>query len=429
MKQLGWLFIFIGVLAACNNRPTEPPPPTTGEPPMPDSGAAEIRSTGELLPAGYMASLLGVSIREPLQPDKSGKQLQASSQGPAFDALPITAIRQPAGSVAYKMVSTADANTQYTLTVLLPALPNVAHDFTWPPQLPPDELPEWLTPQTRTISLANEPPIHPEHFATGEAYVAWARSIVDAYPALWDAFALQSGKPHIADLSPDQKQRQKHEQFLQATGAAVRNGILPARIYNTTKLYPEFPADLYAFFTTEQNRYAETHTENVQVTYGEWNWAEADNLTPEQIPACAAFLLVLSRLRAERGDQVFAANYQQGYAVGTSNIIGLDGPAKKGNWVQSSFTEFWNQFGQYLRDGQYMRSTISRPANTYLELFVLADGTPIVLYANRDTVAVPCTLPATTITYYTNTNPALTGPWQNSLPPLSAGSIPLTALP
>lgn len=399
------------------------------DPTQSPKGDVWIRATREGMPAGYMARLLGVSIRDPLQVDRSGKSLQASSSGPAFAALPVTALRHPAGSQSYKIQSTEDASTKYVLETLLPSRPQAAHDWTWPPQLPTNELNKWLTAKTRTISLANEPPIHPEHFETPDAYVVWARGVVDAYPQHRSAFALQTGKPHVANLSPDEKQKQKHLAYLQATGAAVRSGLLPARIYNTTKLYPDFPADLYALFTKEQDDYVATHTSAVQVTYGEWNWAEADNLSPEQIPACAAFLLVLARLRGERGDQVFAANYQQGYAVGTSSIIGLNGPSKQGDWVVTAFTEFWNEFGGVFRDGRYIPSEIARPENVYLELFQTAEGAPIVLYSNRGSVPVSLNLPAATFSYYAGTARTASAPWANSLPALSAGLISLSALP
>lgn len=426
MKGIGYLLIFLGVLAACQNREQHNnPPDTTGPGPDTIPGTASLRATGDLLPAGYMATLTGLSIRDPLQVDREGKLLEQSSLAPVFNALPVSALRYPAGSQSYKITTTADPAALYTLSVLLPTFPAAAHDFTWPPQLNAEDLPEWFSDRTRTISLANEPPIHADFFPTPEDYVAWARDVYDRYPMWRDHFAIQTGKPHIADSSPDGRQRQKHEGFLYATGAAVRTGLLPPRIYNTTKLYPELPRDWYALFATELERYAETHGDDIAITFGEWNYAEADTLSPEQIPACAAFLLVLARLRAEHGDQVFAANYQQGYAVGTSNVIALDGPSRRGSWVETAFTDFWADFSRILTVGTYAYSEIFRSEDVYLEQFIDEDGTAKVLYANRDSVAVPCDLAASQIVFYTGTNRATAAPWTGELPAGSAGIITL----
>jgi len=229
---------------------------------------------------------------------------------------------------------------------------------------------------------------------------------------------------HIIDLATDQRLVQKHSMFYDAAVAAVQAGELPAAIYNTTKIYPDFPRDLYELFGNEMDRYTSDFGDSVRVTYGEWNYAEIDNLSAEQIPACAAFLLVMCRLRADRGDQLFACNYQQGYAVGTSNIIGLDGPARRGNWTSSAFTDFWLLFGNIIERGQYLPSHIARPADTYLEAFAI-DGDQVVLYANRDTVAVDINLGASSLTFHQSTNPQQTAAWTGSLPPLSAGVITL----
>lgn len=376
-------------------------------------------------PAGNMSPLFGLSIRNPRNTDGQGFALPESDQKERWLTLEKSFIRHPAGSNSFKITSTADTNIRYLLAEVFPNLPeSVRHDFTWPPQLPTDQVGEWVTARTGRITIGNEPPNHiPETWRDGNDYVQWAERVYSDNPAYRELFWIQSGKPEVQRYTQDSRLIQKHQNVSSAVSASVLAGRLPARIVTTHKLFPEYPTDWYTFYGELLDDYQVLYGPEVQICFQEWNYKDQDELTADLLPRCAAFLLVMARLRSERGETVSGAAYQQGFAVGTANLIGLN--ARKGEWTTTVLTDLWDDFGKVFREGRYVSTTLkNRPESLYLEVFEVA-GKRYALFANKGSDAVAVSLKGNNIRYYDADMVHKVARFKGSIPAGSAGIIEL----
>jgi len=382
MKKQGWLWAaalaaIFGVGGWFITRP-DPEPVLSG---------LEIVLGNVGLP-GDQACILGVSVRDPLNRDGSGLTIDQSPMADRFFALPISSYRHTAGSASYKVTSVYDEGMQYCLADVLPRFSaGVTNDFTWPPSLPNNGVAAWVTARTGRISLPNEPPIHigpGKEFSTPEDYVNHCVAVYQApeNAAFKNSFYIQSGKPElIAASGSPPSVKQKHLQVQTALAAAVQSGRLPSRIITTHKLMDYGQADWYGFYNSLLNDYEATYGNGVQVCFQEWNWLDADDLTDDILVDDAHFLLVLSRLRYERGGIVDGASYHQGSALKGTALIGI--AAEGGEWAASELTELWESFGNLMLNGSYVSSKIAdKPSTLAVEVFEL-DKKRWLLYSNR----------------------------------------------
>lgn len=381
---------------------------------------------------GEMLPLLGLSLRDPENRDADGWQIPESDQYPTWLNLPKGFIRHPAGSQSFKITSIQDPGFLYARDVILKDLPeSVSHDFTWPPQLPVDQVSAWVTSRTGRICLGNEPPNHiPTKWADGVSYVQWASTVYAQNPVLRDRMWIQSGKPEVLRYSTDPLMLSKHRSVWDATAAAVKSGALPARIVTTHKIFPEFPADLYGFYRQLLDDYANTYGPDVKVCFQEWNYADADELTADVIPTLGAFLCVMSRLKSEQGDQVSGAAYQQGFAVGNTNLIGTPGlpranPGAK--WTAGAVADFWQLFGDVMASGDYVSSKIAnKPDGLYFEIFDRG-GKRYAIAANTSDVDILLEANATRITWIDPDGTSRAGRYRSRIPAKSAGVLEFSA--
>lgn len=414
--------VAIGITVGTNN-PPEPPPVD------PSAFRVELLTPGT--PAGHMAPLLGLSVRDPLNKDTDGLRVDEGPLGQRFLALPMATYRHTAGSQSYGVKSLLDPGMQYTLLQVLPQLPlHVSHDFTYPPTLPIDQVPQWVTARTGRISLANEPPIHVgpnDAFKTVEDYATWATSVVAANPGLADRFWVQSGKPEIiAGATAPASAKTRHQQVESSVSAAIRAGRLPARIITTHKLLPDYgEPDWYKFYTQLLADYRTAYGADVRVCFQEYNWMEAETLHQDVLLSVSHFLLVMSRLRYEQGDIVDGAAYHQGSSVKPTAIIGLNAA---GEWTATPLTELWEQFGDLLLHAQYVPSTLhNRPTEVAVEVFQTTDGKRYALFSNRSDSAATVLLPGAPAFDWLVQDLTVSGSakFDGTLPPKSCGVIAL----
>ena len=264
--------------------------------------------------------------------------------------------------------------------------PGVPNDQTWPPQLPIEDFENWLHDDVQRITLGNEPPLHddpfPAGFPSGDSYVAFAESVITAYPEYADHFWIQTGKPEVLRydaLGPIGLAR--HAEFLDTASAAVADGVLPARITTTHKLLDDYPGDRLDFYRELVTDYQDYFGDEVQICFQEYKYKEDDMLSLGSLVRTAEFLLVMSRLRHELGETISGGAFHQGFASGTANLIGLDDPATP-EWTQTGLTDLWEIFGSSLTDGAFVRTEqYNRPMEVQIELFEMG-GRQYFLYSN-----------------------------------------------
>lgn len=394
----------------------------------PLAGSMSVTLTGQTNAKGDCNRLYGISLRDPANSDAARKRLDQSPMKDRWINLPKAFIRHPAGSHSYKIQSVQDPNVNLVLNTLLPQLPaSVTHDFTWPPQLPKDQVSSWVTERTNRICLGNEPPNHiPKLFANGEAYTDFAESVYRANPKLQDKFWIQTGKPEVVRyLNANSAGSRKHSACLESASKAVKAGKLPARIITTHKLMPQYPADRLQFYREMMDDYRRYFGNDVRVCFQEFNYRDEDAESLDQILHVAEFLLVMARLRHEEGAIIDGAAFHQGFAVGTSNLFGLDAKAGQGNWKAGGLVTIWEEFGNLMTDGSYAVSkSENRPAEVQVEVFKKG-GNFYALFSNRTDRDVSISVDGTSITYIDQSLKVKTADFKNLLPARTAGSIQL----
>lgn len=400
------------------------------------AGSMRVCDEGAEGPLGDSAVLLGFSIQEPDREDDFGFTIdQHPTVGPRWMALPREFVRFPAGSDSYTIAS-GDPKMDYFFDTFLPKYPGLLNDQTWPPQILLPELLTWIEPphdDVQRITLGNEPPIHPTEFPTAASYVTWASGIVAAAPAaITDKFWIQSGKPEFIRYSiPGPAGLIRHQEMLDAASAAVAAGDLPARIVTTHKLLDEYPVpDRLAFYRELVADY-ESYFPGVELCFQEYKYRDEPHASLRSVLRVAEFLLVMSRLRYELGDTISGGAYQQGFASGTNNLIGLDDPDTP-EWTPTEITDLWELFGNTLAAGTYVQSSSAgRPDEVQAELFRLG-GDLYLLFANNGDADAAFTLaPGTTpgpveiIDEATGSLAFRTETWSGVIPARSAGRVRL----
>ncbi len=424
----------ISALAGCNNRPAQNTQSETTESPRSSkapAGSMTVSLSGKQGPQGDLTRLYGISLRDPSNADRTRKRLDQSPLKDRWVNLPKGFIRHPAGSHSYKISSVQDPNVQLVLNTLLPQLPpSVTHDFTWPPQLPKDQVSAWVTERTGRISIGNEPPNHvPRHFANGQAYVDWAESIYRSNPQQADKFWIQTGKPEVVrHMGANSPVVRKHSDCLDAASRAVKAGKLPARIISTHKLMPVYPEDRLKFYREMLQDYRSYFGNDVLVCFQEFNYRDEEVGSLDQILHVGEFLLIMARLRNEEGAIVDGAAFHQGFAVGTSNLFGLDQKSGQGSWKTGGLLQLWEYFGDLMSNGSYQfSSSTNRPDQVQFEVFKKGNKF-FALYSNRSNSDVPVALDGSNITYVDQSMTSRTQSYSNTLPARTTGMIELINL-
>ena len=376
-------------LFACQDASTE-----TESEACTDYDGVEFRicRTDEVGNAGAAAVMLGLSIQEPDRTDMHGATIDKSPAGARWMDLPRAFFRFPAGTDSYTLSAWDEPEVIYFLSEFRTKYPGVPNDQTWPPQLPIEDFENWLHDDVQRITLGNEPPLHddpfPAGFPNGESYVVFAESVITAYPEYADHFWIQTGKPEVLRydaLGPSGLAR--HEDFLDTASAAVAEGVLPARITTTHKLLDDYPGDRLDFYRELVTDYQDYFGDEVQICSQEYKYKADEMLSLGSLLRIAEFLLVMSRLRHELGETISGGAFQQGFASGTSNLIGLDDPATP-EWTQTGLTDLWELFGSSLTDGAFVRTEhLNRPMKVQIELFEVGDR-QYFLYSNTSAQAV-----------------------------------------
>jgi hypothetical protein len=343
-----------------------------------------------------------------------------------FTALPLAFIRHPAGSHSDDIVNTQDANTQYILNTFLPLFPSCSHDFTYPAQLPIEDLTDWVTARTGRITLLNEPPNRiPSLYADGAAAVTIQKAIYAAHPNLQGKMWFQTGKPEVVRY-PDMSSPgsvAKHEDCLDAAAEAVTAGLLPARIVTTHKLIDDYPSDLLGFYRTLMEDYVDYFGNDVEICFQEFNYKEEEFESLQGVLAAAEFLLILARLRAE-GYAINGAAYHQGFAVGTANLIGLNAPSGQGSWVTGAMYKLWKLFGSKLDNSEYMLTSVTDQEDDCQVGIVRDRWRRYALYSNRG-AAKTLNLDGVTIEYLDSALTNKFSRWTGSVPANSCGVVRL----
>jgi hypothetical protein len=133
-------------------------------------------------------------------------------------------------------------------------------------------------------------------------------------------------------------------------------------------------------------------------------------------------------LRNEEGKIVDGAAFHQGFAVGTSNLFGLDAKGGQGSWRVGGLAIVWEEFGNMMTDGSYAFSNASsRPDDVQIEVFKKGANF-YALYSNKSDRAIPTALNGTNITYVDQSLTKKTGKFSGSIPARSTGSIELTGI-
>jgi hypothetical protein len=335
-----------------------------------------VTLTGKLGPAGDLSCLYGISLRNPGNEDQARKYLFESEMKSRWQNLPKSFIRHPAGSHSYKITSVDDPNVRLVLDKVLPQLPSsITHDFTWPPQLPVDEVAAWTSPRTGRISIGNEPPNHiPRHYAQGQDYIDWAENVYRSNPKLADKFWIQTGKPEVVRfMRAESNASRKHSDCLESASRSVKAGRLPARIITTHKLTPAYPADRLGFYRDMLDDYRKYFGSDVRICFQEFNFRDEEVGSLDQVLHVGEFLLIMARLRSEQGAIVDGAAFHQGFAVGTAHLFGLDARGGQGGtWQQGAVLALWEEFGRIMSKGQYAFSqSMNRPEQVQVEVFTL----------------------------------------------------------
>lgn len=351
----------------------------------------QVCPTDESGPVGDSAVMLGMSIQEPDRTDMHGATIDESDAGPRWMGLPRSFFRFPAGTDSYTLASWDAPEVTYFLDTFRAKYPGVPNDQTWPPQLPVADFGNWVHDDLQRITLGNEPPTHADHFPTGDSYVAFAESIVDAYPDLSEHFWIQTGKPEVVRYNAaGPAGLARHEDLLETAAAAVAAGDLPARITTTHKLLDDYPGDRLDFYRELVEDYQSYFGDDVQLCFQEYKYKADEMLSHGSVLRIAEFLLVMSRLRFELGETISGGAYQQGFASGTANLIGLDDAATP-EWTETGLTDLWDLFGESLSQGAYVQTeSFNRPGDVQVELFE-GGGRQYLLYVNTsdDDVALP----------------------------------------
>ncbi|GEM_PF-1280715 len=428
--------VMLMAASGCSNKPTQQTteaqslPTAAASKPAP-AGTLQVTLTGKTGPKGDLERLYGISLRDPSNSDAARKRLDQSPLKDRWINLPKSFIRHPAGSHTYKMKSMDDPNVNLVLNTILPQLPaSVKHDFTWPPQFPRDQVSRWVTERTGRISIGNEPPNHvPELFANGQAYVTFAEEVYRANPKLADNFWIQSGKPEVVrHMGKGSPMGRKHGDCLDAASKAVKAGRLPARVITTHKLLPVYPADRLGFYREMLTDYRSYFGNDVLVCFQEFNYSDEEAESLDQVLHVAEFLLILARLRNEEGNIVDGAAFHQGFAVGTSNLFGLDAKSGQGNWRAGGLALVWEEFGNMMTDGSYaFSSATNRPEDVEIEVFKKGANF-YALFSNKSVRPIPTTLNGVNIIYIDQTLGKKTEKFSGSLPARSTGSVELTGI-
>lgn len=386
-----------------------------------------IIETGNSATLGEMTILLGMSIQEPQRQDQLGQTIDSSSLSSQWMVAPRESIRFPAGTDSYDLTSWNEAKMQYFFNVFMPKYPSSIHnDQTWPPQIPTADYINWVTAQTRKICLGNEPPNHtPSVWADGAAYVTWAKSVYDYYPALQNQMWIQSGKPEVIRYNlASSNGILNHKSHLSADSTAVVLGWLPPRIITTHKLSDQYPvSDKLLMYDTLVNDYKDIFGDNVQICFQEYKLAGAEQISMKAILLVAEFQLVMSRLRYIYGNTINGGTFQQGFAAGNHNYMGLESSSNQ-IWVKTAFTDLWDRFGNVFISGKYKETIVqNRPAKLQIELFEIPTGT-VYLYCNFDTVDIPFNLTnVVNFEFVDNVDSIKTEEYNNLIPAMSAGLI------
>ncbi|MEM6994777.1 MAG: hypothetical protein AAF721_29960, partial [Myxococcota bacterium] len=297
-------------------------------------------------------------------------------------SLPRTFFRFPAGTDSYTLTAADLPIMTYFFDTFRSKYPGVLNDRTWAPQIPVAALGSWVHDDLQRITLTNEPPLHAEEFPTGDSYVAFAENVIDHYPELADRFWIQTGKPEVIRhnaVGPAGLAR--HQDLLDAAAAAVAAGTLPARVTTTHKLLDEYPGDRLEFYRVLVEDYQSYFGEEVQLCFQEYKYKADESVSIGSLARIAEFLLVMSRLRYELGETISGGAYQQGFASGTANLIGLDDPATP-EWTETGLTDLWDLFGETLTQGAYVETeAFNRPPDVQVELF-FGQGRQYLLFAN-----------------------------------------------
>ncbi|MEM6292412.1 MAG: hypothetical protein AAGA54_14150 [Myxococcota bacterium] len=355
----------------------------------PDTAAFRICPTDESGAPGDAGVLLGMSIQEPDRTDMNGDTIDESAAGPRWMELPRAFFRFPAGTDSYTLTTWDAPEVVYFLEEFRGKYPGVPNDQTWPPQLPIEDFANWLHEDVQRITLGNEPPLHadpfPDGFPTGDSYVEFAASIIDAYPEYEDHFWIQTGKPEVLRydaLGPAGLAR--HADFLDTASAAVAAGILPPRITTTHKLLDDYPGDRLDFYRELVTDYQTYFGEEVEICFQEYKYKADEMLSLGSLLRVAEFMLVMSRLRHEHGATISGGAFQQGFASGTSNLIGLDDQGTP-EWTETGLTDLWELFGSSLTTGAFVQTQqLNRPEAVQIELFE-GGGRQYLLYSNTST--------------------------------------------
>ena len=393
-------------------------------------------------PVGDMSRMFGFSNREARQTDKDGLYPWESALADRYNAIYKHSFRYPAGSNSYNVSNINDPKVQFFFDTVEPLLPaGVEHEFTYGPQLPPDQIPAWVTARTAKIIIGgNEPPLHigpTKEFGSEVDYYNLAVIQYNLHPSLQSKMWVQSGKPEVvrygvAYLGLNANQVNIHQACLTELKARITAGDLPARVATTHKLssgYFNIPgmSDAYVFYNQLLDDYAtQLGTSSFEIGFTEYNDKGSIDNTIEEAVLCAEFWCVMSRIRHERGNQVYSGHFHQGYAAGPNNLFGLQSAGNQ-VWVTSATTEIWELFTSIITVGQYMETTVDgKPDDVQVEIFKVG-ATNYLLYSNRGTAKITLHpgLKGTTINYVDSGLIAKQETYANELPPMSAGVIAL----
>ena len=348
--------------------------------------------------AGTQSRMMGVNLQTPTLADKQGRRIDESPLKVDYEALYKNYIRKPNGSESYKIKDTNDPEVQYLLNNIFPDLPeSVGHDITWPPQLPPQRLLDWVTPRLKRIAVFNEPPMHTKPgdvFETAEDCIKKMVQFYNAHPNYQDIMFFHSGKPEVVELElANPKGVALHREYLEKMSQMVAEQKLPARIATTHKLERGYGSDKLTFYRDLLNDYRWYFGHDVKVLFHEYKWARSEEDTLEQVLLAAEFLLVMSRLIFEEGDVIEGGSFQNLAGPGTTNIFGLNNPTDR-QWEKGGMFNLWNLFTDAFTNGQYIETLATdRPVEVQVEVFKVGNRYQ-ALYSNLSNEDVQLALPA-----------------------------------
>ena len=349
-------------------------------------------------PIGTQSRMMGVNLQTPTLTDKQGRQIDESPLKADYEALYKNYIRKPNGSESYKIKDTNDPEVQYLLNNIFPDLPeSVGHDITWPPQLQPQRLLDWVTPRLKRIAVFNEPPMHTkpgDSFENVEDCIRKMIQFYNAHPNYQNIMFFHSGKPEVVELElVNPKGVALHKEYLEKMSQMIAEQKLPARIATTHKLERGYGSDKSTFYRDLLNDYRWYFGQDVKVLFHEYKWARSEEDTLEQVLLAAEFLLVMSRLIFEEGDVIEGGSFQNLAAPGTTNIFGLNNPTDR-QWEKGGMFNLWNLFTDAFIYGQYVETLATdRPVEVQVEVFKVGNRYQ-ALYSNLSNEDVQLALPA-----------------------------------